>query len=71
MMKVITIINLIIDTAETAENLMTDTATADKWRQVKVNRNKITADTAALLGAVHKLRHFKIDLYGSLNNDST
>ena len=24
-----------------------------------------------LLGAVHKLRHFKIDLYGSSNNDST
>ena len=23
------------------------------------------------LGAVHKLRHFKIDLYGSSNNDST
>ena len=22
-------------------------------------------------GAVHKLRHFKIDLYGSSNNDST
>jgi len=49
MMKVITIIILIIDTAETAENLMTDTATVVKLRQVKVNRNKITADTAALL----------------------
>ena len=31
----------------------------------------IAASKFLCLGAVHKLRHFKIDLYGSSNNDST
>ena len=33
--------------------------------------NFLIGGTSYWLGAVHKLRHFKIDLYGSSNNDST
>ena len=36
----------VMEEAEDTENLMTDTATVGKWKQVKVNRNRITADTA-------------------------
>ena len=52
MRTVITILILItgsatvMEEAEDTENQMTDTATVDKWKQVKVNRSRTTAGAA-------------------------